>query len=181
MSAAVSTSCPCCGGAVPADDLLVDESRNTIARGDVTFKMTPKQFRLFDALRRRRPAVVTRDTLLDAMMDPADADDVPTAKTLDVYVCHIRHDLARLGIEVETFWGIGYGLRIGPVPAEEERAAIKPMQRRRAAWTASDADTVVQLRRRGYSPAEIALQTNLRMSAITLILEGVRGRSAVAA
>lgn len=72
-------------------------------------ELTRVEFDLLAALARRPGAAVTRQWLVDNVLDP---EREGTERTLDVHVSRLRRKLGP-GKHIETVWGIGYRLSAG--------------------------------------------------------------------
>jgi two-component system response regulator MtrA len=75
-------------------------------------ELTRVEFNLLAALARRPGAAVTRQWLVENVLDP---DREGTERTLDVHVSRLRRKLGP-GKHIETVWGIGYRLGEGEDP-----------------------------------------------------------------
>jgi DNA-binding response OmpR family regulator len=74
--------------------------------------LTRVEFDLLAALARRPGAAVTRQWLVEHVLDP---EREGTERTLDVHVSRLRRKLGP-GKQIETVWGIGYRLGTGDAP-----------------------------------------------------------------
>ncbi len=97
---------------VEVGGLRVDlESREVRVQGHPV-ELTRVEFDLLAALARRRGASVTRQWLVENVLDP---EREGTERTLDVHVSRLRRKLGP-GKLIETVWGIGYRLGGGDAP-----------------------------------------------------------------
>jgi two-component system response regulator MtrA len=91
---------------VEAGTLRIDLGARVVTVAGKTVDLTRVEFDLLGALARRQGAAITRQWLVENVLDPArDGSE----RTLDVHVSRLRK---KLGPEsfVETVWGIGYRL-----------------------------------------------------------------------
>lgn len=96
-------------GGVEFGELQVDlEAREVRVQGKPV-ELTRVEFDLLAALARRPGAAVTRQWLVDNVLDP---EREGTERTLDVHVSRLRRKLGP-GKHIETVWGIGYRLGEG--------------------------------------------------------------------
>jgi two-component system response regulator MtrA len=72
-------------------------------------ELTRVEFELLAALARRPREAVTRQWLVEHVLDP---DREGTERTLDVHVSRLRRKLGPVHC-VETVWGVGYRLSPG--------------------------------------------------------------------
>lgn len=75
-------------------------------------ELTRVEFELLAALARRPGEAVTRQWLVEHVLDP---DREGTERTLDVHVSRLRRKLGAAH-GVETVWGVGYRLHFGEAP-----------------------------------------------------------------
>lgn len=100
-------------------DLLIDQLRHEVYRGEREIALTPQEFSLLEYLARHADRVLTRDQLM-AHVWPNGTE--AGSNVLDTYISHLR---AKLEADVNdrlihTVRGVGYALRTPPVPAAEE-------------------------------------------------------------
>jgi two-component system OmpR family response regulator len=90
-------------------DLLLDEARHQVWRGETSIDLTPREFALLRELMRHAGQVVTRSHLLQHAWDTAYTD---RSNMLDVYVRYLRNKVDRpFDIHtVETVRGSGFRL-----------------------------------------------------------------------
>ncbi len=75
--------------------------------------LTRVELDLLAALLRRPGEAITRQWLVDHVLDP---EREGTERTLDVHVSRLRKKLGDAGAWVETVWGIGYRMRASEEP-----------------------------------------------------------------
>jgi len=132
-SATNHATCPCCGGPVGADELLIDEGSRTVARGGVTAILTVMELALLRYLDHRRPGVASKSDIYDDLY-AFRPNTLPDPKIVDIYVCKLRPKLRPLGLEIETIWGTGYKL----VDASAGNDGLTGAQRRREVRVVGD-------------------------------------------
>ena len=98
------------GGLLRYRDLVLDETRYEVRRGDRELRLTRTEFALLDLLLRNAEQVLTRAVILDRIWG---YDFGPTSNSLEVYVGYLRRKTeaggeARL---IQTVRGVGYVLR----------------------------------------------------------------------
>ena len=87
--------------------IRIDLERREVAGSGGALALTPVEFDLLALLARRKGSAVTRDTLVDAVLDPANDS---SRRTLDVHISRLRSKLGDDAALLETVWGIGYRL-----------------------------------------------------------------------
>lgn len=87
------------------------QSREVWVQGQPV-ELTRVEFELLAALARRPREAVTRQWLVEHVLDP---EREGTERTLDVHVSRLRRKLGA-GHGVETVWGVGYRLALGGNP-----------------------------------------------------------------
>ena len=100
-------------------DLLIDQLRHEVFRGEHEIALTPQEFSLLEYLARHADRVLTRDQLM-AHLWPSGTE--AGSNVLDTYISHLR---AKLEADVNdrlihTVRGVGYALRPPPAPGAEE-------------------------------------------------------------
>ena len=83
-------------------------ARSQLARmshGARAVELTKVEFDLLAELVRRPGQAITRDALVDRVLDP---DRMGTARTLDVHISRLRKKLGDESKRIATVWGIGY-------------------------------------------------------------------------
>jgi two-component system, OmpR family, response regulator len=105
-----------------AGDLVLDETRWTVHRGDRQVDLSPTEFRLLAYLMRNQGKVLTRAQLLENVWGLSRRGQ---SQIVETYVSYLRRKLDALGPRlIHTKRGVGYLLR----PAE---AAAAPVASRR--------------------------------------------------
>ena len=99
-------------GPVRLGDLLLDVVARQVQVQGRPVELTRVEFDLLAALARRAGEAVTRQWLVDNVLDPEKAG---TERTLDVHVSRLRKKLGGETL-IETVWGIGYRLVEGKSP-----------------------------------------------------------------
>ncbi len=91
-------------------DLSLDPARHTVARGDVAFRLSTKEFALLHELMRHAGHALTRSHLMDHLWDFSYDGD---SNVIDVYIGYLRDKVDRpFGRHsIETVRGVGYRLR----------------------------------------------------------------------
>ena len=94
-------------------DLLLDLAYRTISVQGVALSLTPREYRLLEALCTAKGRPRSKAQLLDHVYDAE--DDAPHEQAIVVLVCRLRKHLSKVKSEVvlETLWGMGYVLRPG--------------------------------------------------------------------
>ena len=87
--------------------IRIDLERREVAGSGGALALTPVEFDLLALLARRKGSAVTRDALVDAVLDPANDS---SRRTLDVHISRLRSKLGDDAALLETVWGIGYRL-----------------------------------------------------------------------
>jgi DNA-binding response OmpR family regulator len=85
-------------------DLVVDQARHEVRRGDERIDLTAREFALLAHLVGNRGLVLTRRQLLDAVWG---YDWVGDERTVDVHVAQLRRKLGT-GLPLVTIRGVGY-------------------------------------------------------------------------
>ena len=94
-------------GAVRVGPLSVDPDARRVEVDGNAVDLTKAEFDLLAALARRPGAAVSREWLLENVLDP---DRAATERTLDVHFSRIRKKLGPAGARIATVWGVGYRL-----------------------------------------------------------------------
>jgi len=97
-------------GPLHAGPLSIDVEARSVEVDGIPVEFTRAEFDLLAALARRPGAAVSRDWLLENVLDP---DRAGTARTLDVHFSRIRRKLGPAADRVATVWGVGYRLVTG--------------------------------------------------------------------
>lgn len=95
-----------------AGPLTLDVGSHQVTLDDEEVNLTPTEFRLLEALMRRRGRTQSRGQLLEQAweVEPEVADRIQT-RTVDMHVRRLRVKLGRAGDWVETVRGFGYRFR----------------------------------------------------------------------
>lgn len=84
---------------------LLPEAKSFIKDGQ-TIRLTTKEFSLFQALYNADGQPVSRDKLLETLLE----DEKITARNIDVHVYSLRKKIKPSDLIIETVWGEGYRL-----------------------------------------------------------------------
>ncbi len=87
--------------------LRIDLASRTVTNGGQQVELTKIEFDLLAALAQRIGAAITRQSLVDRVLDP---DREGTSRTLDVHFSRVRKKLGPEGARIATVWGVGYRL-----------------------------------------------------------------------
>lgn len=87
--------------------LRIDLSARVVENGGQPVDLTRIEFDLLAALAQRIGAAITRQALVDRVLDP---DREGTGRTLDVHFSRVRKKLGGEGARIATVWGVGYRL-----------------------------------------------------------------------
>jgi two-component system response regulator MtrA len=87
--------------------LRIDLGARVVQNAGKEVELTRIEFDLLAALARRIGAAVTRQSLVDGVLDP---DREGTSRTLDVHFSRVRKKLGAEGARIATVWGVGYRL-----------------------------------------------------------------------
>lgn len=164
--------CPTCGSPVTPDELLFDDSRGLVSRGDTVIALSGYRMKLLRALAAAQPAAARKDRLYDALYGDV-LDGGPDPKIIDVMVCQMRGQVAHLGLVIETHWGRGYALvdqRAGETPmgpTGREMRLIEPRHH----------EQVREMLGRGFGLQAIAAAVGLSYRSTRMLIERVRGRT----
>jgi two-component system response regulator MtrA len=90
--------------------LSIDLEARRVEVDGAPVEFTRAEFDLLAALAHRPGAAVSRDWLLENVLDP---DRAATARTLDVHFSRIRRKLGPAADRIATVWGVGYRLETG--------------------------------------------------------------------
>jgi two-component system response regulator MtrA len=92
---------------IETGNLRIDLGARMVENGGQEVELTKIEFDLLAALARRIGAAVTRQSLVDGVLDP---DREGTGRTLDVHFSRVRKKLGPEGARIATVWGVGYRL-----------------------------------------------------------------------
>ncbi|MGD8605997.1 MAG: response regulator transcription factor [Myxococcales bacterium] len=90
-----------------AGPIRIDLERREVTGSAGPLALTPVEFDILAMLARRKGSAVTRDALVEAILDPASES---SRRTLDVHISRLRSKLGPDAAKLETVWGIGYRL-----------------------------------------------------------------------
>lgn len=92
------------GGVLRAGDCAVDPQAHTVSSGGKVVKnLTRKEFELFYELVRRRPKVVSKESIMKSLWSTVLRDN-----TIEVHIRNIRRKLGPLAGRIVTVSGVGY-------------------------------------------------------------------------
>ena len=97
-------------GAITVGALRVDLAARAVEVDGAEIELTKVEFDLLAELLRRPGQALTRDALVDRVLDP---DRMGTTRTLDVHVSRLRKKLGSESVRIATVWGIGYRFEMG--------------------------------------------------------------------
>ncbi|MEO5761563.1 MAG: response regulator transcription factor [Vicinamibacteria bacterium] len=87
--------------------LRIDVNARVVENGGQKVDLTRIEFDLLAALAQRLGSAITRQSLVDRVLDP---DREGTSRTLDVHFSRVRKKLGSEGARIATVWGVGYRL-----------------------------------------------------------------------
>ena len=90
-----------------AGSIRIDLERRVASTSAGALSLTPVEFDILALLVRRKGSAVSRDAIVDAVLDPS-LDG--SRRTLDVHISRLRTKLGDAAGQLETVWGIGYRL-----------------------------------------------------------------------
>lgn len=92
------------GGVLRAEDCAADPQAHTVSGGGKVIKnLTRKEFELFYELLRRRPKVVSRESIMKSLWNTVLRDN-----TIEVHIRNLRRKLGPLAGRIVTVPGVGY-------------------------------------------------------------------------
>jgi two-component system response regulator MtrA len=94
-------------GVVETGALRIDLASRTVTNAGQSVELTKIEFDLLAALAQRIGSAITRQSLVDRVLDP---DREGTSRTLDVHFSRVRKKLGAEGARIATVWGVGYRL-----------------------------------------------------------------------
>ena len=149
------STCPCCGGAIDASVIVLDDSTGIVSYAGRETYLGPNEAAMVRTMLNAFPKVVSREGLYDAVYGALPDCDQPAPKIIDVMVCKIRLKVEPLGVQIVTKWGRGYAINQGvPKPAQPD--GEKQIRGKRVEWAPTLDDEVAALFARGYSLTSIA-------------------------
>ena len=92
---------------VAVGSVQVDFERREAETNEEVLNLTPVEFEILALLARRKGSAVSRDAIVDAVLDSAHEG---SRRTLDVHISRLRRKLGMASGQLETVWGIGYRL-----------------------------------------------------------------------
>ncbi len=98
---------------VSVGTLRIDLAARTVEAAGEAVELTKVEFDLLAELVRRPGQAMTRDALVDRVLDP---DRMGTTRTLDVHVSRLRKKLGEEAKRIATVWGIGYRFDVSEDP-----------------------------------------------------------------
>ena len=104
------------GSAIEVGSLRIDLHAREVTVEGKAVALTATELAILGALARRRGVPVTRQTLVEQVLD---GDREGAERTLDVHVSRLRKKLGEAGAAIVTVWGIGY--RLEKTSADEPR------------------------------------------------------------
>ena len=96
--------------------LAIDFGARRVEVDGAEVELTRVEFDLLATLARRPGQALTREALVEKVLDP---ERQGSERTLDVHVSRLRKKLGAQGKRVATVWGIGYRLADGPLEEPE--------------------------------------------------------------
>ena len=95
------------GDVIESGALRIDLAARVVEVSGQPVDLTKIEFELLAALARRMGSAITRQALVDQVLDP---EREGTARTLDVHFSRVRKKLGAEGARIATVWGVGYRL-----------------------------------------------------------------------
>jgi DNA-binding response OmpR family regulator len=92
---------------VESGTLRIDLAARVVDVAGQRVDLTRIEFDLLAALAQRIGSAITRQALVDRVLDP---DREGTSRTLDVHFSRVRKKLGTEGARIATVWGVGYRL-----------------------------------------------------------------------
>jgi len=92
---------------IETGSLRIDLSSRLVENAGQPVELTKIEFDLLAALAQRIGSAITRQSLVDRVLDP---DREGTSRTLDVHFSRVRKKLGSEGSRIATVWGVGYRL-----------------------------------------------------------------------
>ncbi|MEM8606252.1 MAG: response regulator transcription factor [Myxococcota bacterium] len=92
---------------VAVGSVQIDFERREARTEEEVLTLTPVEFEILVLLARRKGSAVSRDAIVDAVLDAAHEG---SRRTLDVHISRLRRKLGMASGQLETVWGIGYRL-----------------------------------------------------------------------
>lgn len=100
--------------------LKIDTANGAVLVGEQFVPLTPKEYKMVEALALRPGHTLTKGQLFNRMYPHGDE---PEMKIVDVFICKVRHKLRPFDAErqIETVWGRGYRIVAEPTPGSWQR------------------------------------------------------------
>ena len=95
------------GDVIETGGLRIDLNARLVENAGQRVDLTRIEFDLLAALAQRLGSAITRQSLVDRVLDP---DREGTGRTLDVHFSRVRKKLGNEGARIATVWGVGYRL-----------------------------------------------------------------------
>ena len=95
------------GDVIETGALRIDLGARVVENAGQRVDLTRIEFDLLAALAQRIGSAITRQALVDRVLDP---DREGTGRTLDVHFSRVRKKLGTEGARIATVWGVGYRL-----------------------------------------------------------------------
>ncbi|MGH2342585.1 winged helix-turn-helix domain-containing protein [Segnochrobactraceae bacterium EtOH-i3] len=101
--------CPCCGGPVEPDEIIMDLSGNLLSYRGSVIVLPPSEAEVMAALVAAFPGTITNDKLINAVWGGYDAP-LAALHINKVRICNLRKRIAAIGLGILTIWSTGYRL-----------------------------------------------------------------------
>lgn len=114
--------CPTCGH--PVGDfcgIVLDHDAQMVRFRGASVRLTKTEIAYFLPLYERPARAVDKGAIYDSVYQLRPDCDQPGMKIVDVMICKLRRKLKHLGIEIETYWGMGYALKEPIIEIESAR------------------------------------------------------------
>jgi DNA-binding response OmpR family regulator len=95
------------GDVIENGAVRIDLASRVVEISGQRIDLTKIEFELLAVLARRMGSAITRQSLVDQVLDP---EREGTARTLDVHFSRVRKKLGAEGARIATVWGVGYRL-----------------------------------------------------------------------
>lgn len=106
-------TCPLCGQRVSNENEFVHiDLEGVVQIWGRIYNIGPSAAVLLDLLWRRRPNIVTKDLLYDALYQLRPDSEWPDPAIINVFVCKLRRKIEGCPLEIQNIWGRGYRLVI---------------------------------------------------------------------
>ncbi len=108
--------CEKCGR--PFDDFMekhgISMSLGQLWREEMQIRLTNREWQIIETLLLRFPSPVHKESIFLRVW--GGSSDVQI-KTLDVFICKLRKKIMPVNLRIETIFGMGFQLHIGPMPS----------------------------------------------------------------